>query len=65
MSDDIKLADSFNSSIRIEANINGVKKVETIMFSSKALDNQESNELYDYAAEAVKDTVKACIAENK
>lgn len=65
MSDDIKLADSFNSSIRIEANINGVKKVETIMFSSKALDNQESNELYDYAAEAVKDAVKACIAENK
>jgi len=65
MNDDIKLADSFNSSVRIEVNIDGVKKVESILFSSKALDNQESSELYDYAAEVVKDAVKACIAEVK
>lgn len=65
MSDDIKLGSMFGSSIRIEVNIDGVKKVESIVFSSQSIDHHESNGLYAYVSEVAKDAVKSCMAENK
>lgn len=65
MNDGIKLADSFDSSIRIEVNIDGVKKVESVMFTQNALVGEGASELYGYVFDIVKDTVAACILEKK
>ncbi len=61
--DDIKLANMFGSSIRIEANIDGVKKVETIMFSSDSIADRIDSGLGKYIAEVAIDAINKCKAE--
>ena len=61
--DDIKLANMFGSSIRIEANIDGVKKVETIMFSSESIADGIDSDLGKYIAEVAIDALNKCKAE--